>query len=135
MIQPDRQIAVTAAIGYGLSTFATVLFDDLFSFEKHMNDWFGFNYNETVYALYAVLLLAVCLINVFDVRITAMLNTVSAYWHMLGVALIVIVLIVVPLPSVDLVCLHREGERHGVRPQRDRLPARWCSGSCSGSVC
>ena len=90
------QVAVTAAIGYGLSTFATVLFDDLFSFEKHMNDWFGFNYNETVYALYAVLLLAVCLINVFDVRITAMLNTVSAYWHMVGVAVIVIVLIVVP---------------------------------------
>ncbi len=90
------QIAVTAAIGYGLSTFATVLFDDLFSFEKHMNDWFGFNYNETVYALYAVLLLAVCLINVFDVRITSLLNTVSAYWHMIGVAVIVIVLIVVP---------------------------------------
>ncbi|MGZ4300746.1 MAG: amino acid permease [Gaiellaceae bacterium] len=90
------QIAVTAAIGYGLATFSTVLFDDLFSFEKHMNDWFGLNYNETVYALYAVFLLAVCLINVFDVRITAMLNTVSAYWHMVGVAVIVIVLIVVP---------------------------------------
>ena len=26
--------------------FATVLFDDLFSFEKHITDWFGFNYNE-----------------------------------------------------------------------------------------
>jgi amino acid transporter len=90
------QIAVTAAIGYGLSTFATVLFDDLFSFEKHTNDWFGFNYNQTVYALYAVLLLAVCLINVFDVRITSLLNTVSAYWHMVGVAIIVAVLIFVP---------------------------------------
>src|SRR5207342_3774468 len=46
------QVAVTAAIGYGLSTFATVLFDDLFSFEKHMDDWFGMNYNETVFTLY-----------------------------------------------------------------------------------
>jgi amino acid transporter len=90
------QIAVTAAIGYGLATFATVLFDDLFSFETHTNDWFGFNYNETVFALYAVLLLAVCLINVFDVRITSFLNTVSAYWHMIGVAIIVAVLIFVP---------------------------------------
>src|SRR5215831_17289102 len=90
------QIAVTAAIGYGLSTFATVLFDDLFSLEKHTSDWFGWNYNETVYALYALFLLAACLINVFDVRITSFLNTVSAYWHMLGVAIIVIVLIVVP---------------------------------------
>ncbi len=32
----------------------------------------------------------------FDVRLTSMLNTVSAYWHMAGVAIIVIVLIVVP---------------------------------------
>jgi amino acid transporter len=90
------QIAVTAAIGYGLATFGTALFDDLFSFEKHTNSWFGFNYNETVFALYVVFLLAACLINVFDVRITALLNTVSAYWHMVGVAVIVIVLIIVP---------------------------------------
>src|SRR5215470_7464632 len=90
------QIAVTAAIGYGLSTFATVLFDDLFSFEKHTNDWFGWSYNETVYALYGLFLLAACLINVFNVRITSLLNTVSAYWHMAGVAFIVLVLIIVP---------------------------------------
>src|SRR6478736_3826394 len=90
------QIAVTAAIGYGLATFATVLFDDLFSWEVHLNNWFGFDYNETVYFTYALFLLAACLINVFDVRITSLLNTVSAYWHMAGVAVIVIVLIVVP---------------------------------------
>ena len=83
------QIAVTAAIGYGLAMFATALFDSLFSSEQHTNDWFGFDYNMTVYALYAVFLLAACLINVFDVRITSFLNTVSAYWHMAGVAFIV----------------------------------------------
>src|SRR6476660_3316350 len=90
------QIAVTAAIGYGLSTFATALFDDLFSWEKHLNNWFGFDYNETVYFTYALFLLAACLVNVFDVRITSLLNTVSAYWHMAGVAVIVLVLIIVP---------------------------------------
>jgi amino acid transporter len=90
------QIAVTAAIGYGLATFATVLFDDLFSWEKHLHSAFGFDYNETVYFTYALFLLTACLINVFDVRITSLLNTVSAYWHMAGVAVIVIVLLVVP---------------------------------------
>src|SRR5262245_28217941 len=90
------QIAVTAAIGYGLATFATVLFDDLFSWEVHLNNWFGFDYNETVYFTYALFLLAACLVNVFDVRITSLLNTVSAYWHMAGVAVIVLVLIIVP---------------------------------------
>jgi amino acid transporter len=90
------QIAVTAAIGYGLATFATVLGDDLFSLEVHTHSWFGWDYNETVYAVYGLFLLAACLINVFDVRITAFLNTISAYWHMLGVAFIVAVLIIVP---------------------------------------
>ena len=90
-----------------------------------MNDWFGFNYNETVYALYAVFLLAVCLINVFDVRITSLLNTVSAYWHMVGVAIIVIVLIVVPDHHQSLSYVFAGTvNATGLRRQRDRLPAR-----------
>src|SRR6476661_5974461 len=61
------QIAVTAAIGYGLATFSVVLFDDLFSLETHLNDWFSFSYNETVYFVYALYLIVACLVNVFDV--------------------------------------------------------------------
>ena len=34
--------------------------------------------------------------NLLKVSITALLNTISAYWHMAGVLFIVIVLIVVP---------------------------------------
>ena len=41
-------------------------------------------------------MLCACLINLFNIRITAGLNTISAYWHMIGVAFIVIVLIIVP---------------------------------------
>ncbi len=90
------QVAVTAAIGYGLATFGTVLFDYWFSYSAHMDDWFGASANASIYILYAVFLLAACLINVFDIRITAGLNTISAYWHMAGVAFIVLVLIIVP---------------------------------------
>jgi amino acid transporter len=90
------QIAVTAAIGYGLATFGTVLFDNWFSYSKHMNDWFGFSANTSIFVLYAAFLAATAIINMFQVSITALLNTVSAYWHMAGVAFIVLVLIVVP---------------------------------------
>ena len=96
VVQPDRADRRHRCDRVRPLDVRTSLFDDLFSFETHLNNWFGFSYNETVYALYAVFLLAACLINVFDVRITSMLNTVSAYWHMAGVAVIVIVLIVVP---------------------------------------
>ena len=90
------QIAVTAAIGYGLATFGTVLFDYWFSYSAHMNDWFGFSANTSIFVLYAIFLIAAGIVNMFQVSITAMLNTVSAYWHMAGVAFIVLVLIVVP---------------------------------------
>ena len=90
------QIAVTAAIGYGLATFGTVLFDYWFDYSARMNDWFGFSANFSIFVLYAVFLAAAAIINMFQVSITAMLNTVSAYWHMAGVAFIVLVLIIVP---------------------------------------
>ena len=90
------QIAVTAAIGYGLATFATVLADFWFDYSAHMNDWFGFSANTSIFVMYAICLAAAGIINMFTVSITALLNTISAYWHMAGVAFIVLVLIVVP---------------------------------------
>ena len=90
------QVAVTAAIGYGLATFGAVLLDYWFSYFQKMDDIFGASVNASFYLLYAFFMLAACLINVLNIRITARLNTISAYWHMIGVAFIVIVLIVVP---------------------------------------
>jgi len=81
------QIAVTAAIGYGLATFGTAL----------LNFWFEYpNTKEYIYLLYAIFLAAALVLNLLNVRITSLLNSVSAYWHMVGVAVIVGILIVVP---------------------------------------
>ena len=41
-------------------------------------------------------MLAAVVINLFNIRITSGLNTFSAWWHMVGVVLIVGILIVVP---------------------------------------
>jgi amino acid transporter len=90
------QVAVTAAIGYGLATFGAVLLDFWFDYYARMDDWFGASANASIYILYAVFMIAACVINFFHIRITAGLNTISAYWHMVGVAFIVGVLIIVP---------------------------------------
>jgi amino acid transporter len=90
------QVAVTAAIGYGLATFATILLDFWFSYTSHMDDWFGASANFSIYVVYAICLLLAVLINFLDIRITSGLNMISAWWHMLGVAFIVGVLIIVP---------------------------------------
>ena len=50
------QIAVTAAIGYGLATFGTALFDYWFSYSANMNDWFGFSANTSIFVLYVIFL-------------------------------------------------------------------------------
>jgi len=81
------QIAVTAAIGYGLAIFLTSL----------LNLWFDYpNTKEWTLLTYSIVMAVAVLLNMFKVSITAMLNTISAYWHMAGVAFIVLVLIVVP---------------------------------------
>lgn len=81
------QIAVTAAIGYGLAIFATSLLNLLWDYPNNVN-W--------IFVTYSVVMLLAVVVNFFDVRITAMLNAISAWWHMIGVALIVVALIVVP---------------------------------------
>jgi amino acid transporter len=89
------QVAVTAAIGYGLATFATVLANYWFDYTNRMVDA-GISANASIYIMYFVLLAAACLVNMFKVSITSLLNQISAYWHMAGVAVIVLVLIIVP---------------------------------------
>jgi amino acid transporter len=90
------QIAVTAAIGYGLAVFGQVLFDYWFNYSQHLNDWFGASFNTSTYILYALFLTAAVLINVMHIRYTSGLNMFSAWWHMIGVVVIVGVLIFVP---------------------------------------
>src|ERR671926_668718 len=66
------QIAVTAAIGYGLAIFLTTL----------LNFWFSYpNTREWTLLVYGIVMLLAVVLNLFKVSITAFLNTISAYWH------------------------------------------------------
>ncbi len=81
------QIAVTAAIGFGAAIFMTSL----------LNLWFDYpNSYGWIYFMYGMILLGAGLINMFRVAITAFLNTISAWWHMIGVIVIVFILGIVP---------------------------------------
>src|SRR5437870_6879070 len=81
------QIAVTAAIGFGCAIFMTSLFNLWWSYPNS----FGW-----IYFLYGIIMLGAGLINMFKVSITAAINAFSAWWHMIGVLLIVGILIAVP---------------------------------------
>jgi amino acid transporter len=83
------QIAVTAAIDYGAAIFWTSL----------LNLWFPGQIGtdtHTVFVTFTVIMALHFMLNLNGVRLLALLNSVSAWWHMAGVAVIVAVLIIVP---------------------------------------
>jgi len=81
------QIAVTAAIDYGAAVFLNSL----------LNILFGVSDSPTaIFITYTAVLVLHGLINTFGVQLVGMLNSVSAWWHMVGVLVIVAVLIFVP---------------------------------------
>src|SRR5213082_1482074 len=81
------QIALTAAIGFGCAIFMTSLFNLWWSYPNS----FGW-----IYFLYGLIMLGAGLINMFKVSITATLNAFSAWWHMIGVLVLVAIMIIVP---------------------------------------
>jgi amino acid permease (GABA permease) len=81
------QVAVTAGIDFGAAFFINA-FCDL--------QWgFAATPGHTI-LIYAGVLLLHGLLNTFNVRLVALLNQVSVWWHILGVLVIVITLAVVP---------------------------------------
>src|SRR6266436_5598414 len=82
------QIAVTAAIDYGAAIFTTSL----------LNLWFpGVPFTRhAIFVTFTIIIALHMLINLLGVKLLAGLNSISAWWHMAGVAIIVAVLIIVP---------------------------------------
>src|SRR5664280_1943 len=83
------QVAVTAGISFGCA----------FSISAFLDIWTGNEYwlspGHTI-AILAVVLFIQGLLNTFSVRLVALLNDVSVYWHLIGVAIIFILLFWAP---------------------------------------
>ncbi|HEX6951333.1 MAG TPA: amino acid permease [Gaiellaceae bacterium] len=82
------QIGVTAAIDYGAAIFWTSL----------MNLWFPSvsTGRHTVFLTFTIIVAVHLLLNLNGVRVLALINSVSAWWHMAGVLVIVLACAFVP---------------------------------------
>src|SRR5579862_4104835 len=81
------QVAVTAGIDGGLALFASAF----------MNNWFGYPLTPwPILGVYAVALVLHGLLNTFGIRLVALLNDISVWWHITGVIVIVALLLIVP---------------------------------------
>ncbi|MEV5510301.1 amino acid permease [Streptomyces orinoci] len=81
------QIACTAGVDFGAASFLNAYLDLQFGFAATPRH---------TMTLFALILLLHAVLNTFGVRIVAVLNTVSVWWHVAGVVLIVAVLGLVP---------------------------------------
>jgi len=75
------QVAVTAGIDFGAAFFINFLF----------SLWFGFDFTTHWHTIviYAAVLLLHAIMNQFGIRLVALLNNVSVWWHIAGVLIIV----------------------------------------------
>lgn len=81
-------IAVTASVDYGCATFLNIfLKNTVTGYEGNLYQVFG---------LFAVILLLHGLINIFGHSIINVLQNVSVWWHVVGAAAVVIILVAVP---------------------------------------
>ncbi|MEA2146831.1 MAG: hypothetical protein QOG59_2418 [Solirubrobacteraceae bacterium] len=103
-------VAVVASVDYAAASFLQYLLglynvDFVFNFASA-----NVHYDaHVVFALFALILLIHGLINVFSGHLVSLFNGVSVWWHVIGVAVIVILLIAVPShhASVSYVFTHR----------------------------
>jgi amino acid permease (GABA permease) len=75
------QVAITAGIDFGAAFFINFLLDL----------WFGFNITTPWHTIliYAIVLFVHGMLNQFGIRLVALLNDISVWWHIVGVLLIV----------------------------------------------
>jgi amino acid transporter len=82
-------IAVTASVDYGCATFLNLSLAALTD-----GGWEGTL--KQAFLLFVLILAAHALINVFGARIIDLLQNISVWWHVVGVAIVVLILALVP---------------------------------------
>jgi amino acid transporter len=86
-------IAVTASVDYGCATFMNTVFG-LYGFNLFNGE--SGNFLHGTFALFVLVLALHAVINIAGSHLVARFNSISVWWHVAGVAVIILVLIIVP---------------------------------------
>jgi amino acid transporter len=82
------QVAITASIDFGLATVINFLISSYISSNLLTARWILFTY--------ALVLILHGILNTFGIRLVALLNDISVWWHVGGVAFILVALTILP---------------------------------------
>lgn len=101
-------VAVTASVDYGAATFMNTLFG-LFDVDLFNGVQTGKTFLHGTFFLFLVILALHATINILGSHLVARVNSISVWWHVAGVAVILVVLVVVPNhhANVDFVFTER----------------------------
>jgi amino acid transporter len=95
-------IAVTASVDYGCATFMNTVFG-LFHFNLFQaSSGDPHNFLRGTFVLFLIILAIHAAVNIFTSHLVALFNSISVWWHVAGVAVILLVLILVPSHHASL---------------------------------
>ncbi|MGG5258455.1 amino acid permease [Phycicoccus avicenniae] len=83
-------LAVDASVAYGAATF----FD--LSFSTMSESWAAGYSLSRVFWMFLVVLVLTALVNIFGGHLLAMLNNISVWWHVVGAAVVIAILVFLP---------------------------------------
>jgi len=83
-------LAVIASVSYGCATFLDLALMSL------SESWAAGYSLQRVFIMFILVLVAVSVLNIFSGHLMAVLNNVSVWWHVIGAAVIVVILVVLP---------------------------------------
>jgi amino acid transporter len=111
-------IAVTASVDYGAATFLNTIFG-LYHFNLFNGEGAAKSFAHGTFWLFVIIIAVHAAVNILGSHLVAMFNSISVWWHVAGVALIIGVLIFVPShhASAGFVFGHRinnSGFGHGM---------------------
>src|SRR4051795_4533918 len=89
-------VGIVASVGYGAASFLYATLG-LYGLNN-----FGINFGDSshvitaTFLIYLVVLALYCVLNIFSSPLLGMLNNISVWWHVLGVAILIALLVFVP---------------------------------------
>ncbi|MRJ75229.1 amino acid permease [Aeromicrobium sp. SMF47] len=83
-------LAVTASVAYGCATFMDLTLQTL------SEGWRDSYSLQRVFLIFIAILVVAALLNIFSGHLLAVVNNISVWWHVVGVALIIAVLLIIP---------------------------------------
>jgi amino acid transporter len=87
-------LAINASVVYGAATFLNITLGAYFP--DYTNNFFGGDAIKQQFALFMVIMTFVTILNCFSSQLQAIFNGISVWWHVAGVVLIILILVIVP---------------------------------------